>query len=175
MKRYLNPISVIRSMKDQIVSWLEEDNRDFQVNEHPQLNWLIQLKHGDRTILLGNPEENKNRLEIVYKLNISPEHKEIFNKLEANQKLGFEKTLVMMLAEASTIYNISRDNQQIPDSIVIKKHIYKQDLSVGLFYDTIQEVVNMGMRATIHFQSLGGSQKEQEDVSSTKSGPSIYR
>ncbi|MFP4051269.1 MAG: hypothetical protein ACLFVB_05965, partial [Thermoplasmata archaeon] len=60
-------------------------------------------------------------------------------------------------------------------SIVIKKHVYEQDLEIGLFYDTIQEVINMGMRATIHFQSLGGSQREQEDVSTTKSGPSIYR
>lgn len=162
-------------MKEQIVNWLEEDNREYKVNDHPQLNWLIQLKHGDRTILLGNPQENKKRLEIVYKLNISPEHKEIFSKLDANQRVGFEKTLVMMLAEGSTIYNISRDDQSIPDSIVIKKHVYEQDLEIGLFYDTIQEVINMGMRATIHFQSLGGSQREQEDVSTTKSGPSIYR
>ncbi|MFW6375904.1 MAG: DUF2299 family protein [Thermoplasmatota archaeon] len=162
-------------MKEQIINWLEEDNREYQENEHPQLNWLIQLKHGDRTVLLGNPEENKSRLEIVYKLNISPEHKEIFNKLDANQKVGFEKTLVMMLAEDSTIYNISRDDQNVPNSVIIKKHLYEQDLGIGVFFDTVQQVVNIGMRATIHFQSLGGSQQEQEDVSSTKSGPSLYR
>ncbi len=163
-------------MKEQILSWLDDDGREYKVSEQKSLNWLIQLKHGKRTVLLGNPEKNKKRLEVVYKLNVSDQHKKVLKKLNKKQRSGFEKALVMLLAEDSNIYNIQRDDDNLPDSIVIKKHLYEEELRRGLFFETIQYVVNLGMRTTVHFQSLGGAKvPDQEEVSSTKTGPSIYR
>ncbi len=163
-------------MKEQLLRWLDEDDREYKVDEQPALNWLIQLKHGNRMVLLGNPKKNEKRLEVVYKLNVSGDHKKILKKLNDKQRSGFEKTLVMMLAVNSNIYNIQRDDENLPDSIVIKKHLYDEELEKGKFFDTIQYVVNMGMRTTMHFQSLGGAKMtEQDEVSSTKTGPSIYR
>lgn len=163
-------------MKDKIVDWLEEDDREFKVKEQPQLNWLIHLKHGKRVVLLGNPEQNEKRLEVVYKLNVSDDHKKVLRKLNDKQRSGFEKKLVMILAQNSNIYNIQRDDQNVPDSVIIKKHLYYEDLGKTRLFDTIQYVINIGMRTTIHFQSLGGaSRMEEEKVSSTKTGQSIYR
>lgn len=163
-------------MKDQLLTWLDEDDRDYEVREQQGLNWLIQLKHGKRMVLLGNPEKNEKRLEVVYKLNVSDEHKKVLKKLNEKQRSGFEKALVMLLAEGSNIYNIQRDEESLPDSIVIKRHLYRGELRKGKFFDTIQYVVNLGMRTTMHFQSLGGAKmSDQEEVSSTKTGPSIYR
>ncbi len=163
-------------MKEQLLTWLDEDEREYQVSEQPALNWLIQLKHGNRMVLLGNPKKNEKRLEVVYKLNVSDDHKKVLKKLNDKQRSGFEKTLVMMLAVDSNIYNIQRDDENLPDSIVIKKHLYDEELQKGKFFDTIQYVVNMGMRITMHFQSLGGAKMtDQDEVSSTKTGPSIYR
>ncbi len=163
-------------MKEQLLKWLDEDGREYEVTDQAGLNWLVQLKHGDRMVLLGNPEENEKRLEVVYKLNVSEEHKDILQKLNEKQRSGFEKGLVMILAEDANIYNIQRDDKGVPDSIVIKRHLYKEEIEKGLFFDTIQYVVNLGMRATMHFQSLGGVQmEEQDEVSSSKTGPSIYR
>ncbi len=163
-------------MKEQLLRWLDEDDREYEVSDQQSLNWLIQLKHGNRMVLLGNPKKNEKRLEVVYKLNVSDEHKKILKKLNDKQRSGFEKSLVMMLAADSNIYNIQRDDEKLPDSIVIKKHLYEEELKKGKFFDTIQYVVNIGMRTTMHFQSLGGAKMtEQEEVSSTKTGPSIYR
>ncbi len=163
-------------MKEQLLKWLDEDGREYEVGEQEALNWLIKLKHGKRMVLLGNPKKNEKRLEVVYKLNVSDDHKKILKKLNDKQRSGFEKSLVMMLAADSNIYNIQRDDQKLPDSIVIKKHLYDEELKKGKFFDTIQYVVNMGMRTTMHFQSLGGAKvTDQEEVSSTKTGPSIYR
>ncbi|MFW5945603.1 MAG: DUF2299 family protein [Candidatus Natronoplasma sp.] len=163
-------------MKEQILRWLDEDDREYQISDQPALNWLIQLKHGNRMVLLGNPKKNEKRLEVVYKLNVSDDHKKILKKLNDKQRSGFEKTMVMMLAVDSNIYNIQRDDENLPDSIVIKKHLYDEELGKGKFFDTIQYVVNMGMRTTMHFQSLGGAKMtDQDEVSSTKTGPSIYR
>jgi len=158
------------------LTWLDEDNRDYEVRDQEALNWLIQLKHGKRTVLLGNPKKYEKRVEVVYKLNVSQEHKKVLKKLNDKQRSGFEKALVMILAEDSNIYNIQRDGEKLPDSIVIKKHLYDEELNRGRFFDTIQYVVNLGMRTTMHFQSLGGAKiSDQEEVSSTKTGPSIYR
>ncbi len=162
-------------MKEKITDWLEDDDREFKVKEQPKLNWLIHLKHGKRVVLLGNPEQNKKRLEVVYKLNVSDEHKKVLAKLNDKQRSGFEKKLVMILAQNSNIYNIQRDDQQIPDSVIIKKHLYQDDLKKTTLFDAVQYVINIGMRTTIHFQSLGGPRMEQEKVSSTKTGQSIYR
>ncbi len=162
-------------MKDKIIEWLEEDDREFETKEQSQLNWLIHLKHGKRVVLLGNPEQNENRLEVVYKLNVSDEHKKVLQKLNDKQRSGFEKKLVMILAQDSNIYNIQRDDQNVPDSVIIKKHLYRDDLEKTMLFDTVQYVINIGMRTTIHFQSLGGSRVEQDKVSSTKTGQSIYR
>lgn len=162
-------------MKEKITTWLDEDDREYEVKEHSDLNWLIQLKHGDRVILLGNPSKHEKRLEVVYKLNVSDEHKKIIKKLDNPQRSNFEKSLVMNLAHDNLIYNIQRDEGNLPTSIVIKKHLYEEDLNRTLFFDTIQGVVNDGMRATIHFQSLGGPKVQEKEVSSTKPGPSLYR
>lgn len=162
-------------MKDKIIDWLEKDDREFKIKEQAQLNWLIHLKHGKRVVLLGNPEQNEKRLEVVYKLNVSDEHKKVLGKLNDKQRSGFEKKLVMILARDSNIYNIQRDDNNIPESVIIKKHIYQDDLEKTMLFDTIQYVINIGMRTTIHFQSLGGPRMEQEKVSSTKTGQSIYR
>lgn len=163
-------------MKEQILRWLDDDDREYKVSEQKALHWLIQLKHGNRTVLLGNPKKNEKRLEVVYKLNVSDEHKKVLKKLNDKQRSGFEKSLVMMLATDSNIYNIQRDDEKLPDSIVIKKHLYDEELEKGKFFDTVQYVVNMGMRVTMHFQSLGGAKMaDQDEVSSTKTGPSIYR
>lgn len=163
-------------MKEQLLKWLDEDGREYEVTDQSGLNWLVQLKHGGRMVLLGNPEKNEKRLEVVYKLNVSQEHKKVLTKLNDKQRSGFEKGLVMILAEDANIYNIQRDDDGLPDSIVIKRHLYQEEIEKGVFFDTIQYVVNLGMRATMHFQSLGGVKKEQQDeVSSTKTGPSIYR
>ncbi len=162
-------------MKDKIVKWLDEDDRDYEIKDHDDLKWMIQLKHGDRVILLGNPTQHDKRLEVVYKLNVSSDHKKTIKKLDNSQRSNFEKSLVMNLAHDNVIYNIQRDEDNLPSSIVIKKHLYQGDLNRTLFFDTIQSVVNDGMRATIHFQSLGGPQVEKKEVSSTKPGPSLYR
>ncbi|MFP4001456.1 MAG: DUF2299 family protein, partial [Thermoplasmata archaeon] len=115
-------------MKEQLLTWLDEDDRDYEVREQKGLNWLIHLKHGKRMVLLGNPEKNKKRLEVVYKLNVSDEHKKVLKKLNDKQRSGFEKALVMLLAEDSNIYNIQRDDGGLPDSIVIKRHLYEEEL-----------------------------------------------
>ena len=162
-------------MKEKIIDWLEDDDREFEVKEQPKLEWLIHLKHGKRVVLLGNPEQNEKRLEVVYKLNVSEEHKKVLGKLNDKQRAGFEKRLVMILAQNSNIYNIQRDDHNIPDGVIIKKHIYKENLEKTMLFDTIQYVINMGMRTTIHFQSLGGPRMEQEKVSSSKTSQSIYR
>ncbi len=163
-------------MKEQLLKWLDEDDREYKINDQKALNWLIQLKHGNRMVLLGNPKKNEKRLEVVYKLNVSDEHKKVLKKLNDKQRSGFEKTLVMMLATDSNIYNIQRDDEKLPDSVVIKKHLYDEEMEKGKFFDTVQYVVNMGMRVTMHFQSLGGAKMtDQDEVSSTKTGPSIYR
>ncbi len=162
-------------MKEKITQWLDEDSREYESVEHPNLRWLIELKHGDRMVLLGNPEENQKRLEVVYKLNVSDKHKEIMGKLDGNQRSGFEKALVMILAEDANIYNINRDEDNVPDSIVIKRHLYDSKLTKDNFFDTIQYVINMGMRTTIHFQSLHGANIQQKEVSSSRNHPSLYR
>lgn len=162
-------------MKEQITEWLDDDDREYKIIDHDQLNWLINLKHGDRVVLLGNPQDYSERLEIVYKLNVSDEHQKIIGQLDGNQRSGFEKNLVMMLANDNTIYNISRNDDNIPESVVVKRNLYAEDLNRTLLFDSIQQVINLGMRATIHFQSLGGPSVEQKEVSSTKPGPSLYR
>ncbi|MBS3816441.1 MAG: DUF2299 family protein [Candidatus Thermoplasmatota archaeon] len=162
-------------MKKEITEWLEDDNREFEVKDQSGLNWLIHLKHGNRVVLLGNPEQNDKRLEVVYKLNVSEEHKKVLKKLNNKQRSGFEKKLVMILAQDTNIYNIQRDDQELPEAVIVKQHLYDDDLKKTLLFDTIQNVINIGMRATIHFQSLGGAEMEEQEVSSTKSGPSIYR
>ncbi len=163
-------------MKDKILDWLDEERREYEVKEQQGLNWLIQLKHGNRYVLLGNPEKNEKRLEVVYKLNVSDQHKQVLKKLNDKQRSGFEKSLVMLLAEDSNIYNIMRDTNKLPDAVIIKKHLYHEEMRKSEFFDTIQYVVNIGMRVTMHFQSLGGAKiAEQDEVSSSKTGPSIYR
>ncbi len=162
-------------MKEKMIGWLEEENRDYDVKDHPELNWLIHLEHGNRVVLLGNPKKNKKRLEIVYRLNVSEEHKSMLLNLNDKQRAGFEKNLVMILAKGSNIYNIRRDEKAIPKSIIIKRHIFEEDLERTLLFDTIQKVINMGMRTTIHFQSLGGATVRDEKVSSSKTSQSIYR
>ncbi len=162
-------------MKAQIKEWLENDDREFEITEHEQLKWMIQVKHGDRVVLIGNPKSYDDRIEIVYKLNVSQEHQDMIKQLDNQQRGNFEKSLVMMLAEDEIIYNIQRNEDNLPDSVVIKRHLYEEDLNRTMFFDVIQKVVNMGMRATIHFQSLGGGQQAERDVSSTKPGPSLYR
>ncbi|MEF8874513.1 MAG: DUF2299 family protein [Candidatus Thermoplasmatota archaeon] len=162
-------------MKEKITEWLDEENREYEVKDHSDLNWLIHLKHGNRVVLLGNPEKNEKRLEVVYKLNISDEHKQVLQKLNDKQRGGFEKKLVMILAKNTNIYNIQRDEKNIPESVIIKRHLFEGDLKKTLLYDTVQNVINLGMRTTIHFQSLGGSEMKEEKVSTTKTGQSIYR
>ncbi len=162
-------------MKEQISEWLDEDDREYKENEHPKLDWMIQLKHGNRTVLLGKPLRYVDRLEVVYKLNVSEEHKKVIQKLENKQRNNFEKSLVMLLSENAMIYNIHRDDNKLPDSIVIKKHIYMDELNKTSLFDMIQRVINMGMRTTIHFQSLGGAVSKKDEMSSTKTGPSLYR
>lgn len=157
------------------MDWLEEDGREHELKDHPNLRWLIQVKHGDRVVLLGNPEENNDRLEIVYKLNVSKEHKEIIAKLDNNQRAQLEKSLIMILTEGNNIYNIERNDDNLPASVVIKKQVYEEDLTKTLFFDSIQNIINLGMRATIHFQSLDGKMGQKEEISSTKPGPAIYR
>lgn len=162
-------------MKEKIITWLDEESREYEIKDHPELNWLIHLKHGNRVVLLGNPKKNGKRLEVVYKLNISDEHKGVLQKLNDKQRAGFEKKLVMILARDSNIYNIQRDERDIPESVIIKRHLFQENLKKTLLFDTVQNVINMGMRATIHFQSLGGAKMKEEKVSSTKTGQSIYR
>ncbi len=162
-------------MKEQILEWLDEDDREYKVNDHPKLDWIIQVKHGNRTVLIGKPLRYINRLEIVYKLNVSNEHKKIIKQLDNKQRNSFEKSLVMLLSVDAVIYNIHRDENKLPDSVVIKKHIYMEDLNKTKLFDTIQNVINMGMRTTIHFQSLGGAVPKEDEMSSTKTGPSLYR
>ncbi len=162
-------------MKEKITDWLDEENRDYEVKDHADLNWLIHLKHGNRVVLLGNPEKNEKRLEVVYKLNISDDHKKVLQKLNDKQRGAFEKKLVMLLAADTNIYNIQRDQEGIPESVIIKRHLFEEDLKKTLIYDTVQSVINMGMRTTIHFQSLGGAKMKEDKVSSTKTGQSIYR
>lgn len=162
-------------MKEQLMEWLDEDDRDYKSMDHENLNWLIQLKHGDRVILLGNPKAYPERLEVVYKLTVSPEHKKVIESLDSNQRAGFEKNLVMILSEDRIIYNIKRDEDNLPKSVMIKRHIYHEDLNRTLFFDTIQNIINVGMRSTIHFQSLGGKTVQEKEVSSTRPGPSLYR
>jgi len=162
-------------MKEQLTEWLDDDDREYKVIDHKQLNWLINLKHGERVVLLGNPKEYPKRLEVVYKLNVSDEHKKIIAQLDGNQRAGFEKNLVMMLANDNTIYNISRNDDNLPESVVIKRNLYAEDLNRTLLFDSIQQVINLGMRATIHFQSLGGPSVQEKEVSSSKPGPSLYR
>ncbi len=160
-------------MKEDILKWFQEENREYEELEHEKLNWFIKLKHGERVILLGNPMEYPMRLEIVYKLSVSPEHKGIIRQLDPNQRSGFEKTLVLLLATESVIYNIGRDGDNLPDSIIVKKHLYQEDLTRTQLFDGIQAIINVGLRATIHFQSLGGSPVQEREMSST--GPSLYR
>ncbi|MFO7791766.1 MAG: DUF2299 family protein [Candidatus Saliniplasma sp.] len=162
-------------MKEQILEWLDEDDREYKVGEHPKLDWMIQVKHGNRTVLLGKPLRYIDRLEIVYKLNVSEEHKKVIQQLENKQRNNFEKSLVMLLSVDAVIYNIHRDDNKLPDSIVIKKHMYMDDIKKTRLFDTIQKVINMGMRTTIHFQSLGGAVPQEEEMSSAKTGPSLYR
>lgn len=162
-------------MKKQLIEWLDEEDREYKVLEHKNLNWLIQLKHGDRVILLGNPSKHPKRLEVVYKLSVSGEHKQTISGMDPKMRASFERTLVMMLSDDSVIYNIRRDADNSPDNIVIKKHLYDEDLNRTLFFDTIQSLVNVGMRTIVHFQSLGGVSVQEEELSSTKPGPSLYR
>ncbi len=162
-------------MKKQLLEWLDDDDREYKVIDHPNLNWLIQLKHGDRVVLLGNPEDYSKRLEVVYKLSVSEEHKQIIGGMDPKMRSGFERALVMMLSGDSVIYNIRRDKKNNPDNVVIKKHLYDEDITRTLFFDTVQSLVNVGMRTTVHFQSLGGVPTQGEEVSSTKPGPSLYR
>jgi len=162
-------------MKEQILEWLDEDDREYKVSDHPKLDWMIQVKHGNRTVLLGKPLRYIDRIEVVYKLNVSEDHKRIIQKLDNKQRNKFEKAMVMLLAVDSVIYNVHRDENKLPDSIIIKKHIYMDDINKTLLFDMIQKVVNMGMRTTIHFQSLGGAVPQEEEMSSSKTGPSLYR
>ncbi|MFO7990678.1 MAG: DUF2299 family protein [Thermoplasmata archaeon] len=162
-------------MKEQITEWLDDDDREYEIIDHKQLSWLIQLKHGDRIVLLGNPEDYPKRLEVVYKLTVSKEHKQILTQLNSNQRAHFEKNLVMILSEGHNIYNIKRDGENIPDSVIVKMHMYDEDLNRTDFFNTVQNIVNIGMRVTIHFQSLGGAPVKEKEVSTTKPGPSLYR
>ncbi len=162
-------------MKKQLLEWLDDDDREYKVIDHPDLNWLIQIKHGDRVVLLGNPKDYPKRLEVVYKLSVSDEHKQVIGGMDSKMRSGFERALVMMLSDNSVIYNIRRDEENNPDNVVIKKHLYDEDLTRTIFFDTIQSLVNVGMRTTVHFQSLGGVPTQAEDLSSTKPGPSLYR
>ncbi len=160
-------------MKDKLVKWFDEENRGYEEMDHDKLNWFIKLKHGERVILIGNPTEYPMRLELVYKLSVSPEHKNIIRQLDPNQRGGFEKSLVLLLASDCIIYNIRRDEDNLPDSIIVKKHLYEEDLTRTEFFDGIQAIINVGLRATIHFQSLGGAPVQEKELSST--GPSLYR
>lgn len=162
-------------MKEKILGWFDEENREYKEKGHSDLNWLMHLKHGNRVVLLGNPKDRDSRLEIVYKLNISDDHKKVLRKLNDKQRASFEKKMVMILAKGSNIYNIQRDEDNIPNAVIIKRHLYDEDLKKTLLFDTIQKVINVGMKATIHFQSLGGAKIKEEKVSSTKTGQSIYR
>ncbi|MFO8109208.1 MAG: DUF2299 family protein [Thermoplasmata archaeon] len=162
-------------MKKQILEWLDDDDREYDLDEHPRLNWLIQLKHGGRVILLGNPKDYPKRLEVVYKLTVSGEHKQIISSMNPKTRAGFERAFIMLLSQNSVIYNIRRDDQGCPENVVIKKHLYDEDINRTLFFDTIQSLINVGMRTSVHFQSLGGVPAQDEDLSSTKPGPSLYR
>ncbi len=160
-------------MKEDLTKWFDEENREYEDMEHDKLNWFIKLKHGERVILIGNPIEYPMRLELVYKLSVSPEHKGIIRQLNPNQRGGFEKALVLLLATDNIIYNIRRDEDNLPDSIIVKKHLYEEDLTRTELFDGIQTIINVGLRATIHFQSLGGAPVQDKELSST--GPSLYR
>ena len=160
-------------MKDKILEWFDEEKREYEEMEHDKLNWFIRLKHGDRTVLLGNPIEFPMRLEIVYKLSVSKEHRGVIQNLDPNNRGGFEKALVLILSDDCMIYNIQRDENNLPESIVIKKHLYEEDLTRTMLFDGIQSLINIGLRATIHFQSLGGVPTSEKEMSST--GPSLYR
>lgn len=162
-------------MKKQLTEWLDDDDREYSITDNPHLNWMIQLKHGDRTVLLGNPKDYPKRLEVVYKLTVSEEHKQIIGGMDPKIRAGFERAFVMILSDDSVIYNIRRGDNGVPENVVIKKHLYDEDLNRTLFFDTIQSLINVGMRTTVHFQSLGGLPPQDEDLSSTKPGPSLYR
>ncbi len=160
-------------MKDRILKWFDEEKREYEELEHDKLNWFIKLKHGDRTVLLGNPMDYPMRLELVYKLSVSQEHRDVISNLDPNNRGGFEKALVLILSHDSIIYNIIRKENNLPESIVIKKHLYEEDLTRTMLFDGIQSLINIGLRATIHFQSLGGVVSTEKEMSAT--GPSLYR
>ncbi len=162
-------------MKEQLMEWLDDDGRDYKILDHEQLNWMIQLKHGERTVLMGNPMTTPKRLEVVYKLSVSEEHKRILKSFDPKVRSSFERGLVMLLAVDSIIYNIRRDSEKNPDNIVIKKHLYEDSIDREKLFEAIQLIINVGMRTTIHFQSLGGAQDVEKDLTSTKPGPSLYR
>lgn len=160
-------------MKDKLLEWFKEENREFEELSHEHLNWFIKLKHGERVILLGNPKDNPMRLELVYKLTVSKEHQTIIRQLNPGHRSNFEKALVILLATDSIIYNIRRNEENLPESLIVKVHLYDEDLTRTKLFDGIQTIINVGLRATIHFQSLGGTPVQEREMSST--GPSLYR
>lgn len=165
-------------MKEKITEWLDEQGRDYKLVEeetNENVEWLIDLKHHRTTIIIGKPKEATKRIDVVYKMGVSENHQKALAKMNKQQRKGFEHTLATMLVVEDCIYQMRKGERGVVDFIMIKNHIYEDELSRSKLFHTIQYVVNRGRQISFLFGKLGDGKKFEQDSSPSDSGQSIYR
>lgn len=162
---------------EKITKWLEEQNRDYEISDKTkeELHWLLQFRHRNKSILVGNPKDKEKCIEMVYKLNISDEHQKAIKNLNGRQRPTFENSLVALLSSGSIIYTIQRDKNKSPTLITMKHQLFEDTLTRQRFFDRLISLINIGQRVIMQFQSLQSNNSRNKETDTSPDGPSLYR
>ncbi len=119
---------------EKIQKWLKEESIDCTQEEHPYLDFKIDTKNPNQTIILHKNKQDS--LEFLTIANFTKEDQKTYGALKNNEeKLRIIWDLQRSLLEINVEYEVKQDFDNL-ESIMIKKTIYFDGLTKDRFMDT---------------------------------------
>jgi hypothetical protein len=130
----LSKINGKKEVIENIQKWLNDESIDFTTEEHPYLDFKIDTKNPNQTIIL---RKNKpDSIEFLTIANLSKEDQKTYVALKnKDEKLKNFWELQRSLLEINVEHEIKSNFENL-ESIVIKKTIYFDGLTKDKFMDT---------------------------------------
>jgi len=161
-------------MKNTIEEWLEVKGVDLNELEFERANWVIETDFSGRNILIGNPKNEPEKIDIAYKGTLDDKTKEILKRMEEKERQKFKNSLIFLLTGKPVKYRMEQKEGCI-NSVMVSEEIYKNDLTRTKFYRCLRRVRNMSSRVSLQFASLHKNSKISQDQEPEKAKQSIYR
>ena len=144
--------------QQQIVEWLEETGRSWQLVEQPEARFNIAFEYPrEGGGYIHAASVRPDQVSIIRGLSISEEHRQALTDLGTDGFAAFRFALLRDLLRADVTYRITGDpSTNSMDGIQLQQEMLAEDLTRSSFFGLVQRIHNTALLVLIHVRHAVG-------------------